>query len=32
MFVFLRLRPFHQAKARMRMNNMGGMEMKHDHR
>ena len=31
MFIFLRLRPFHSARTQMRMNNMGGMGMKHDH-
>ena len=30
MFLFLRLRPFHLAQSSMRMNEMGGMEMKHD--
>jgi hypothetical protein len=29
-FVFLRLRPFHSPRAPMRMNDMGGMKMKHD--
>jgi hypothetical protein len=30
-FVFLRLRPFHTARSTMRMNDMGGMQMKQDH-
>lgn len=30
-FIFLRLRPFHTARAPMRMNDMSGMQMKHDH-
>lgn len=30
-FIFLRLRPFHTARAPMRVNDMGGMQMKHDH-
>ena len=29
-FVFLRLRPFHSARPQMRMQEMGGMQMKHD--
>jgi hypothetical protein len=29
-FIFLRLRPFHQSRSAMRMNNMGGMQMKTD--
>jgi hypothetical protein len=30
-FVFVRLRPFHSSRTKMRMNEMGGMQMKHDH-
>jgi hypothetical protein len=29
-FIFLRLRPFHSARSTVRMNDMGGMQMKHD--
>jgi hypothetical protein len=29
-FIFLRLRPFHQSRPTMRMNDMGGMQMKND--
>jgi hypothetical protein len=29
-FIFLRLRPFHTPRSTMRMNDMGGMQMKHD--
>jgi hypothetical protein len=29
-FVFLRMRPFHSTRSTMRMNHMGGMQMKHD--
>jgi hypothetical protein len=29
-FIFLRLRPFHQPRSAMRMNDMGGMQMKND--
>jgi hypothetical protein len=30
-FIFLRLRPFHSARSTVRTNDMGGMQMKHDH-
>jgi hypothetical protein len=30
-FVFLRMRPFHSARSTMRLNDMNGMQMKHDH-
>lgn len=30
-FIFLRLRPFHSARTTKRMNQMDGMEMKHEH-
>ena len=30
MFVFMRMRPFHSSRSTMRMNDMGGMQMKHD--
>jgi len=31
MFVFVRLRPFHLARTTMRMNDVGGMQIKRDH-
>jgi hypothetical protein len=30
-FIFLRLRPFHTARSPMRVNEMGEMQIKHDH-
>lgn len=30
-FVFLRMRPFHSTRSAMRVNDMGGMQGKHDH-
>ena len=30
-FIFLRLRPFHTKRSTKQMNDMGGMQMKHDH-
>ena len=30
MFLFLRLRPFHSSRSSTRVNDMGGMQMKHD--
>lgn len=29
-FIFMRLRPFHPSRSVMRMNDMGGIQMKHD--
>jgi hypothetical protein len=31
LFVFVRMRPFHSSRSTMRMNDMGGMQTKHDH-
>jgi hypothetical protein len=30
-FIFLRLRPFHTARSPMRVNEIGEMQIKHDH-